>query len=202
MEIDTIILDLGGVLFDIAHEQTRSALSELSTAYKEIDFSLKSQDDVFSKYDSGLISSDEFRSRLRVLYQIKASDKEIDTAWNTMLLGLFPESLGIVQSLKKRYRVALLSNINEIHFQKIEEECLPLYLELHDCFFSYKLGCRKPDSKIYRYAIEAMNIKPENALFFDDTPKNLVAAQEFGIKTCLISRHNPLSTALHSLTIL
>lgn len=192
MEIETIIFDLGGVLYNINHSLTRQAILSLSSKPTPIDFSLTTQNEVFNLYESGRISSKEFRNELRSLFSISATDNEIDTAWNSMLLGLFPESVSIIQELKSRYRIALLSNINDIHFRAIEEECMPLFLELHDCFLSYTIGLRKPQPEIYNYVLNTMNIKPETTLFIDDAPQNINSAQNTGINTLHITANTPL----------
>jgi len=118
-----------------------------------------------------------------------------------MLLGLFPESVSLIQELKKTYRIALLSNINDIHYTSIEDECMPLFLELHDCFLSYKIGMRKPNYDIFLYALDRINIKPENALFIDDAYQNIIAARSLGIQTVHLASQTQLKEALHSLNI-
>lgn len=200
MDINTIIFDLGGVLFDISHERTRSALTALSATPDEITFSLHSQNDIFNQFEAGRINAGQFRQELRSLYNIKASDNEIDAAWNAMLTGLFPDSIGIIQSLKQRYRIALLSNINEIHYNAIEDECTPLFLEMNDCFLSYIIGLRKPDLEIYKYVLEAMNAPAETTLFIDDAPQNIAAAKSLGIQTYHVAPQTPLSNVLYSIT--
>lgn len=199
MDITTIIFDLGGVLYNINHERTRSALSALSANPDEINFSLLSQNEVFNQYEAGRISSAEFRNELRSLYRITASDRAIDTAWNDMLLGLFPDAIEIIQSLKKNYRIALLSNINDIHYCAIEEECQPLFLELDDCFLSYSIRLRKPDPEIFQYVLASMNVNPEKTLFIDDAPQNIVAARTLGIQTYHVTSQSPLKGALNSI---
>ncbi len=200
MDINTIIFDLGGVLYDISHERTRSALTALSTTPDDIVFSLNSQNEVFNQFEVGQTNASQFRQELRSFYQIKASDTEIDAAWNAMLIGLFPDTISIIQSLKQRYRVALLSNINEIHYAAIEDECMPLFLEMNDCFLSYAIGLRKPDLEIYQYALEAMNACPETTLFIDDAPQNIAAAKSLEIQTYHVTAQTPLSKVLYSIT--
>ncbi|MBI3259091.1 MAG: HAD family phosphatase [Ignavibacteriae bacterium] len=200
MEIETIIFDLGGVLFNINHERTRAALSALSENPEKINFSLLSQNEVFNQFEAGRITSAQFRNELRSLYGISGSDSEIDSAWNAMLIGLFPDSIDMLQSLKQSYRIALLSNINDIHYSAIEQECLPLFLELHDCFLSYSLGLRKPEHEIYQHVLKAMNVIPEKTLFIDDAPQNIQTARSLGIQTYHVTSQNPLRGILKSIT--
>ena len=95
---------------------------------------------------------------------------------------------------------ALLSNTNEIHYRAIEAECMPLFLELHDCFLSYTIGLRKPDSEIYHYALNAMSVRPETTLFIDDAPQNISAAQAIGIQAYHVTAQTPLSDMVSIIT--
>lgn len=47
--------------------------------------------------------------------------------------------------------------------------------------FSCDTACCKPDRPIYRAALEAMGVEPEQAIFFDDRKKNIRAAELIGI---------------------
>lgn len=48
---------------------------------------------------------------------------------------------------------------------------------------SSKVGIRKPNPEIYKVACEAMNIKPEDAIFLDDLGINLKPAKALGMTT-------------------
>ena len=48
--------------------------------------------------------------------------------------------------------------------------------------YSYKEKCIKPEEKIYKTLLTRYNIKPENAIFFDDRPENVEAAKMLGIQ--------------------
>jgi putative hydrolase of the HAD superfamily len=39
----------------------------------------------------------------------------------------------------------------------------------------------KPDERIYRHALEKLNVRPEEAVFVDDVPANINAAQALGL---------------------
>ena len=44
----------------------------------------------------------------------------------------------------------------------------PLRERLHAAVFSYELGVRKPDARIYRHALDALGARPEDTLFVGD----------------------------------
>ena len=51
------------------------------------------------------------------------------------------------------------------------------------------LGTSKPDSKMYNTALQELNIKPEEAIFIDDSLKNCMGAMAVGINTVLLCRN-------------
>lgn len=142
--IKTIIFDLGGVLYRINHERTREALAALAVTPEAVLLKLEEQADVFSNYESGKLTSAEFRDSLRTSYGMTASDEQIDHAWNAMLGGIFPYSIDLIQSLNNRYKLYILSNINDIHFKAIEQECAALFGCFDECFFRTKSACASP----------------------------------------------------------
>lgn len=192
--IKTIIFDLGGVLYNINHARTRAALAALAADPDSVNLSLEAQADVFSKYESGKLTSDEFRDSLRASYGMTASDEQIDHAWNAMLGGVIPQSIELIRSLRNRYKVYLLSNINDIHFKAIDVECAELFGAFDTCFFSYKIGMRKPDTEIYRHVLQATHSQPENTLFIDDAPQNILGARLLGIGTYHVTPEHPITS--------
>jgi len=51
---------------------------------------------------------------------------------------------------------------------------------------SSELGIRKPDPRIFHLALERLGVAPEEALFLDDFPANLEAAERLGIRSLLV----------------
>lgn len=51
------------------------------------------------------------------------------------------------------------------------------------------LGTSKPDNKMYCTALQELNIKPEEAVFIDDSLKNCMGASEVGINAVLLCRN-------------
>ncbi|NWS78411.1 HYES hydrolase, partial [Crotophaga sulcirostris] len=71
-----------------------------------------------------------------------------------------------------RLFTATLVNVLRRHFDLVVESC--------------RLGAWKPDPKIYTYALDALQVKPQEAIFLDDVKENLKPAQEMGMATILV----------------
>ncbi len=61
---------------------------------------------------------------------------------------------------------------------------------------SSKLGLRKPDARIYKIAIETLNLSPREIVYFDDLGINLKPASKLGIKTIKVINKEQLLAEL------
>jgi len=65
----------------------------------------------------------------------------------------------------------------------------PLRIRLDATIFSYQLGVRKPDARIYRHALEAVGVRPDEALFVGDGGSDEHrGARAVGIRPVLVTR--------------
>jgi epoxide hydrolase-like predicted phosphatase len=106
--------------------------------------------------------------------------------------------LAVVRAVSTQYKTALLTNgVREwVHLRNL---CCP---ELFDVVVdSCELGLRKPEPAIYEVVCARLGVRPQEAVFFDDIPANVLAARAIGILGILfettdqairqLSRHLP-----------
>lgn len=196
----TIIFDFGGVLYNIDYLASTRALAEISSEPNIL--SNMPQMEIFdlpAEYEKGNITSKEFRDFLRNEYSITGTDTEIDKAWNSMLLGLKSESYNFIKSLKGKYKLALLSNSNAIHYDYFIPECRDL-LDLFDFnYFSFNMGMRKPDKEIFDFTLKQINSDPRESLFIDDSEINIKSAKNAGLNVLHFTNNLALSDLLHTI---
>ncbi len=84
------------------------------------------------------------------------------------------------------HRLAMITN-NVAEFRDFWRAMLPLD-ELFDVVIdSSEVGMRKPDPRIFHLALEALGgVEPGRAVFLDDYPGNMVAAQSVGMHAILV----------------
>lgn len=179
--IDTIIFDFGDIFINLDKQGTISGFQNLGmkewiSEFDELNFS----------FEVGAISPEDFIDGFHKQLP-NASTEEILKAWNTVLADFPLYRLEFLQELSKKYRLFLLSNTDSIHIKTFEEKSGPsFYQDFYNCFekvyFSFDLGMRKPDPKIYQYLIDKHNLVPENTLFVDDKKENTDSAAALGIK--------------------
>ncbi len=186
--IKNIIFDFGGVIYDIDHTKTKDAFVKLGLKDFDTLYGHAIQSKLFEDFEIGKISPDNFREEIRSYISSNISDNQIDEAWNALLLGFNLKRLDLLEKVNEQYRIFLLSNTNQIHFLKYMDELnhmnrLESFKKLFEkLFFSHQIGMRKPDHKIFYYALSESHIKPEETVFIDDYDLNIIAANKCGLK--------------------
>lgn len=186
--IKNIIFDFGGVIYDIDHTKTKEAFVKLGLKDFDTLYGHTVQTKLFEDFEIGKISPDDFRVAIRNYLPVNTSDYQIYKAWNALLLGFDLKRLDLLEKVNKQYRIFLLSNTNQIHFQKYMEELnqmnrMESFKKLFEkLFFSHQIGMRKPDPKIFNYVLFESRIKPEETVFIDDYDLNILAANNCGLK--------------------
>jgi glucose-1-phosphatase len=190
MQIKNIIFDFGGVIMNIDPSQILLAFKALGIDAEKAHLKILERD-LYNQLETGSISPQEFRDGMREAIDQEISDQEIDQAWNSLLLDMPKERIALLENLRKKYRIFMLSNTNAIHYdafrQKLENEFA--YKKFDDlfekAFFSHRMGCHKPGLEIFKKVIKETGIKPEETLFIDDSFANVESAEQCG----LISLH-------------
>lgn len=186
VKIKNIIFDLGGVLLNINPLLSLIEFANISKTDPEVLKNRLTSDRVFEKFDTGILSPDEFRNELCRIMNYHASNPEIDNAWNILLLDFPPERVELLKQLKLNYSIFLLSNTNIIHFWKYTADFYQKYgIQMADMFeklfLSYEIGIHKPDAGIYTHVLQNAEIKADESVFFDDSPANVEAAIKLGM---------------------
>jgi putative hydrolase of the HAD superfamily len=187
--IKNLVFDLGGVILDLSVDSTLQSFADLAKIDKPTVKKLFISSKGFESYEKGEISDDEFRDFVKKLYNIDASDEALDACWNAMLLNIPVKKLQLLETLKTKYNVYLLSNTNNIHVHYINTKLLPriecesLDDFFHRSFYSHRMKKRKPDAEIFQQVLDEGNFKPEETLFLDDNYDNVQGAGKLGIKT-------------------
>lgn len=200
-EIETFIFDFGGVLYEIDTEITIKKLCSISSnsfiREKGI-YHDYSNYKLFNDYESGKISTNFFLENLKKDFSLNISNDELISIWNETLIGLYPDAISTVRKFKKCGNIFLFSNTSEIHYTKFYPECIDLFEEFKECFFSFKIGLRKPEPASFKYIIDKHKLNPSKTLFIDDYIKNIEGAKSVGLRVYHVNSHSSLSDLLHS----
>ncbi len=189
--IKNIIFDLGVIIINIDTDLTVKAMKELGFSNFQESYTLFKQTDLFDRLEKGLINSEDFRNELRKHIVNEVSDEKFNKAWGAMLLDFPKERIDLIKKLSEKYNIYLLSNTNEIHYNRYIQDFKNKYgFEFNSLFvkayYSFKMGMRKPDIEIFQSALSDSNLNPKETLFIDDLKVNIESAEKTGLQTLWI----------------
>jgi FMN phosphatase YigB (HAD superfamily) len=179
-KIQAVIFDFGGVLVRMIDDRPRVKLAEQLGV-------------PVSHLDELVFFSDSAR---------RASMGEIKVAQHWMAvgdaLGIQPEAmpgfleqywsaddvnwplLAFIKGLHPDYKVGLLSNAWD-DLRKTMQERWNMSVLFDDLVISAEVGIAKPAPRIYRLALQRLDVGPAEAVFIDDMPVNVEAARREGL---------------------
>ncbi|HHN47384.1 MAG TPA: HAD family hydrolase, partial [Bacteroidales bacterium] len=183
-----IIFCFGRVIINNELSLYEKAFLKLLETPARLQQSYKTFMHIHNAFEIGSIDATAFRNQTRALFGLsKLHDALFDAAWNALLLDIPAHRVALLKSLNPRYRLFLLSNTNEIHYEKycsdFQKNFPGLSLEslFEDAFFSFMMGLRKPDPEIFRTVIRECVLNPDRTLFIDDTLEHVQAARSCGL---------------------
>lgn len=184
---NNLLFDLGGVIMDIERARCVESFRKLGLRDSDSFFGEFSQKGPFMALEEGAISKDEFHEIMHGYLPEDVTDAQIDAAFCDFLTGIPAARLRALRELRRRYKVFLLSNTNEVMWDtKIAEEFRREGREREDYFdgivTSFEARALKPDPRIFAYAVQKLGIHPEDTLFLDDSAANLEAAARLGFR--------------------
>jgi putative hydrolase of the HAD superfamily len=197
-KIKNIILDFGGVIYQISHQKQKETFMGFGIANFDELYSQALQNPLFERFETGSISDDEFREALVEMLPGNIRVTEIDRAWNSILIGFSADAVSLLKKLNNKFNLFLLSNTNAIHYNiYIPEFNAAFGYDFEELFvkayWSFKVGLRKPGDEIYKYVIEDANLNIDDCLFIDDSIQNIEAAKNCGIKSIWLKPGQKLS---------
>jgi FMN phosphatase YigB (HAD superfamily) len=198
--MEAVIFDLGNVLVSFDHTiAARKILGFTKKNEKEI-FDLFFDSGITGLFEEGKISPEEFFLRVKEMLDLKMDYADFLPVWNEIFF-LTSQNHGVyklAKKLKGRYKTALLSNINVLHFDYLKQ-IFPLFDAFNCVFTSFELGVRKPHPLIYSRTLEALGVKaPENVFYTDDRAELIEKAVALGIKGFIFKNTEQLIRDLES----
>lgn len=179
-KITALFFDVGGVLLSNGWDHI---LRERAATYFQLDWNefQERHDLVFHDFETGRMSLDRYLD-CTVFYKNRDFTPAEFKAYMFDASDDTDGGLQIVNRLSRsgQYLLATLNNESlELNLHRIEKFNLRDYFSvfISSCF----VGLRKPETPIYRLALNLIQRKPEECVFVDDRALNVERAAELGI---------------------
>jgi putative hydrolase of the HAD superfamily len=183
-KITTLFLDIGGVLltdgWDHYARQRAAELFKLEWSEMENRHKLN-----FATYEEGKLTHDEYLNRV-IFNKERTFTKDQFTDFMFAQSQPYPEMLNLIRKLKVKYglKIVVLSNeARELNAHRIQKFNLHAFV---DCFISSCfVHLRKPDTDIFRLAIDIAQKPVEQIVYIENTQMFVQIAQSLGIQSIL-----------------
>lgn len=193
--IKTIISDLGNVIVYVDHHRIIKSLAKYSNYNEKYIYNFFISSIERKGFDKGKISKEKFFQHFKDNLNLKMSFSQFKKAWCSCFTGLNKDIVKLLKKLKKNYRLILLSNTDEIHFNYLKNKCKILNI-FDDYILSYKIGYAKPNPMIFLKAIKAAKTSPKQIFFIDDIYSFVSVAKLLKIKAAQYTNFNSLKIDL------
>ncbi len=178
--ITTLFLDIGGVLLTNGWDRNsrKIAADRFGLDREDMD---ERHHLTFDTYEEGKLSMDEYLNRV-IFNRDRPFTREEFKAFMFSRSVPFPRMIDLVTKLKARYGLKIVAVNNEgreLSFHRIRTFNLGSFIDffVSSCFVHF----RKPDTDIYRMALEMAQASPDQSLYIDDRLLFVEVARGLGL---------------------
>lgn len=193
-DIKVLLLDVGGVIVPPANPD---ALARIA---RQLDMSAAEIGALFYEWEpwyalsTGRLEEDAYWRALgeRVGWDAADLRRLVAPVWEPNRVD--EAVMDLARALHGRMRLAILSNATirlEDHLRRLG---VAPYVD--PIINSARIGLRKPDPRIFAYALDALGVAPGAVLFVDDKQRNTTIAEQMGIPSVLFDRATTLASEL------
>jgi len=177
MAIEHIFFDIGNVLLALDWEKAVKEIGNRSAiALDQIPYRL--YESRIDEYERGRITTEQFFADLQAKLGYQGGLHELVLAASDIFFPL-ERNVDLARTLRNRYRLGIISNINPAHVEFLEGR-YDFFSLFETRVYSCEVGSRKPESRIFEQALRALDASAHSSLFIDDLEQNVAAARKLG----------------------
>lgn len=178
--IKVVLLDIGGVLLSNGwgHEARERAAKLFGFDYQEMEIL---HNFIYNVFEIGSISLDEYLDTT-IFYKDRNFTKFEFKKFMYAESKELPDLLAWLKIWKQKTQLPVFALSNEsLELNDYRIQTFNLHQVFDGFFSSCYLRMRKPDPRIYIKAMQIVQVKPSECLYFDDRPMWVAAAKKLGI---------------------
>lgn len=194
-KLRAIIFDIGRVLIRVDVSRATAGLADgLPLSSQEV-WSALQKDPRWADWQEGRISPRDWHLHLSKRLGSKLSFDQFVEVWNRALDPVPIHGNSFLEKLGEKYRLAVLSNTDPLHVAHMERTYDFLsYFPVH--VYSCQAGASKPNPLVYKQALSACRVRAGEAIYIDDVPDYVQAAQRLGLRGIVFQSPEQLQSDL------
>lgn len=179
----TFLFDIGNTLIRLDYETALEEICRYAEADRDRLLELMEWSGGYHDLERGAIGFEEFHDFMRSRAGYRGGIERLRKAWIQILAAPVDGIYDLLERVRDQYRVAFLSNSNEVHAEVIRRRYSVFFRDGDVVLFSYRHGHLKPDPAMFRLACASLGVKAGQIVFIDDLYENTHAAKQFGMRT-------------------
>jgi HAD superfamily hydrolase (TIGR01509 family) len=126
----------------------------------------------------------QIQSEVQMLFGLSDQDSKAlwDDVWAEYLGSLNVEWHRYLQGLRPKYATALLSN-SFVGAREREQQRYGIEALCDEIVYSHEVGLCKPDPEVYLLTCRWLGVRPQEAVFVDDSADAIAGARDVGLYT-------------------
>jgi putative hydrolase of the HAD superfamily len=196
MSTTWFLFDLGNTVIKLAYERVLENICKDGSISRDALVDLFEQPGSYRDLERGAITFADFHDFLGDRAGYRGSLRELRVLWTDFFDGPVMGIEEVLDLVRERYRIAFLSNSNEVHAEVIPRLFAGLFRKDDRFIFSHRFKSAKPDPELFQRALEVIGAQPQQAVFIDDLLENVLAARSLGLRAF---QFHDSSTLLHEL---
>lgn len=181
--INWFLFDLGNTLIKLAYERVLENVCRSAALTRDELVEILEEPGGYRDMERGAVTFREFYEFIADKAGYRGSLHDFHEIWSDFFDGPIAGSEDLLERIRAKYRVAFLSNSNEVHAELIPRRFSSLFRKDDRFVFSHRFRVAKPDPEMFRRALEVIGALPQNVVFIDDLIENVLAARAEGIRS-------------------
>ncbi len=182
MAITWFLFDLGNTLIKLAYERVLENICRESTVKRDELIDILEAPGSYRDMERGAVTFWEFYEFVCDKTGYRGSIRDFNEVWSDFFEGMMPGIEELLERVRTRYRVAFLSNSNEVHAELIPRKFSSLFEKDDRFIFSHRIKVAKPDPEIFRRALDILGTTAQQVVYIDDLSENVAAARSLGMQ--------------------
>ena len=173
-DIGWFIFDLGNTVIKLAYERVLENICKRASIERDDLVDLLEAPGAYRDLERGAVLPSEFYDFLCDKAGYRGSLQDLRETWTDFFVGPLPGIEDLLLRLRKKYRLAFLSNSNEVHAEVIPRNYAALFEKDDRLIFSHRFKTAKPDPEMFQRTLEIIGAPASQAVFVDDLLENVL----------------------------